>query len=116
MSYTAECLREVSDPMTLVNKEWDGVVFGIMGIPFPPVLDGDFATDSPARALARKNFKRTQVLLGVNKEEGHYFILYYLSDLLKRQVRNHPQRQHDESVIRILCFVLGECQSDKGTV
>ena len=107
MSYTAECLREVSDPMTLVNKEWDGVVFGIMGIPFPPVLDGDFATDSPARALARRNFKRTQVLLGVNKEEGHYFILYYLSDLLKRQVREIIQRrQHDVRVlIRILYFV-----------
>ena len=60
--------------------------FVISRIPFPPVLDGDFFTDSPARALARKNFKRTEILLGVNKEEGHYFILYYLSDILKRQV------------------------------
>ena len=86
MGETAECLRAVPKGITLVTKEWDGIVAGMMGIPFPPVLDGHFFTDSPARALARKNFKRTQVLLGVNKDEGHFFNVYYLSDILKNKV------------------------------
>ena len=86
MGETAECLRAVAKGMTLVTKEWDGIVAGMMGIPFPPVLDGHFFTDSPARALARKNFKRTQVLLGENKDEGHFFNVYYLSDILKNKV------------------------------
>ena len=49
-------------------------------------MDGNFFPDSPRRALARKNYKMTNILLGVNRDEGNYFNIYYLSDILKREV------------------------------
>ena len=106
MGETAECLRAVPKGITLVTKEWDGIVAGMMGIPFPPVLDGHFFTDSPARALARKNFKRTQVLLGVNKDEGHFFNVYYLSDILKNKVglANAPFQEIHKTRVNRLSF------------
>lgn len=80
----AHCLRR-ANATKMVNAEWDGIVFGIMGCPFTPVHDGVFFPDSPARALARENFKKTKILLGTNSNEGHYFVLYYLTDIFKKQ-------------------------------
>ena len=37
--------------------------------------------------MARGNFKKCRVLLGTNTNEGHYFILYYLTNIFKKQVR-----------------------------
>ena len=34
-----DCLR-TKNATEMVNKEWDGIVFGMMGCPFVPVLDG----------------------------------------------------------------------------
>ena len=42
---------------------------------------------SAAKAMARGNFKRCRVLLGSNTNEGHYFIMYYLTNIFKKQVR-----------------------------
>ena len=81
-----DCLRNV-DPTKMVNAEWDGIVFGIMGCPFVPVFDGKFFPESPVKALERKSFKKTNILIGTNVNEGFYFIIYYLADIFKRQVR-----------------------------
>jgi len=59
-----------------------------MGCPFTPVYDGVFFPDSPEKALQRKNFKKTNILLGNNRNEGNYFILYYLTNIFKKQVRH----------------------------
>ena len=79
------CLRNV-DANLLANNEFNAIVFGHCGFPFVPVMDGSFFPDSPRRALARKNYKMTNILLGVNRDEGNYFNIYYLSDILKREV------------------------------
>ena len=70
----------------MVEKEWDGIVYGIMGCPFTPVLDGTFFAESPGRALKRRNFKRTSLLIGSNRNEGNYFLIYYLTNIYKKQV------------------------------
>ena len=80
----AHCLRR-ANATHMVNKEWDGIVLGIMGCPFTPVFDGVFFPESPAKALAKENFKKTKILLGTNSNEGHYFVLYYLTEIFKRQ-------------------------------
>ena len=81
----ASCLRQ-ANATAMVNAEWDGIVFGIMGCPFTPVYDGVFFPDTPAKALQRKNFKKTSILLGTNLNEGHYFIIYYLTEIFKKEV------------------------------
>ena len=94
----ASCLR-TKNATDMVNEEWNGIAFGIMNCPFVPVLDGDFfpgnfflkqgpffdflcyidvCAESPANALRRGNFKKTRLLLGTNRNEGYYFLIYYL--------------------------------------
>lgn len=50
------------------------------------VLDGIFFPESPAKALASGHFKKCPLLFGSNTNEGHYFIIYYLTEIFKRQV------------------------------
>lgn len=43
---------------------------------FVPVVDGEVVPDTPEAMLNSGNFKDTQILLGVNQDEGSYFLLY----------------------------------------
>lgn len=43
---------------------------------FVPVVDGDILPDTPEAMLNSGNFKDTQILLGVNRDEGSYFLTY----------------------------------------
>lgn len=43
---------------------------------FVPVVDGEVLPDTPEAMLSSGNFKDTQILLGVNQDEGSYFLLY----------------------------------------
>ena len=80
-------------------------------------MDGNFFPDSPRRALARKNYKMTNILLGVNRDEGNYFNIYYLSDILKREVKRLSRKIIDKisktikmifplNVIAIVCLLI----------
>nr|NVI69573.1 acetylcholine esterase [Cucujiformia] len=80
LSAAIDCLKK-KDPIELVNNEWG--TLGICEFPFVPVIDGAFLDEHPVRALVHKNFKKTNILLGSNTEEGNYFIIYYLTDLFK---------------------------------
>ena len=81
---TIECLR--SKPASeLVNREWDGIVFGCAEFPFVPIIDGAFLDETPQKSLDTKNFKKTNIMMGANKDEGVFFILYYLTELFKNE-------------------------------
>lgn len=58
---------------------------GICEFPFVPVVDGAFLDETPAKSLANGRFKKTDILTGSNTEEGYYFILYYLTELLRKE-------------------------------
>lgn len=77
-----ECLRG-RDAKQLVNNEWNNL--GICEFPFVPVVDGSFLDESPQRAMATGRFKKTDILTGSNTEEGYYFIIYYLTELLRKE-------------------------------
>nr|ADA63843.1 acetylcholinesterase [Lasioderma serricorne] len=85
-----DCLRK-ADPVQLVNNEWG--TLGICEFPFDPVIDGAFLDEHPSRSLANKNFKKTNILMGSNTEEGYYFILYYLTELLRKEEDVYVSRQ-----------------------
>ncbi|KAK3925052.1 Acetylcholinesterase [Frankliniella fusca] len=76
------CLRNTSAE-TLVEKEWG--TLGICEFPFVPVIDGSFLDEMPQKSLATRNFKKTNILMGSNTEEGYYFILYYLTELFRKE-------------------------------
>lgn len=82
LSETIECLRS-KDPKHLVDNEWG--TLGICEFPFVPVVDGAFLDETPQRSMASGRFKKTDILTGSNTEEGYYFIIYYLTDLFRKE-------------------------------
>ena len=92
MRATIECLRS-KDAHELVAKEWDGIVFGICEFPFTPIIDGAFLDETPQKSLETKNFKKTNVMMGVNKDEGVFFIMYYLTELFKKEETVYVNRE-----------------------
>ncbi|XP_052784797.1 acetylcholinesterase-like isoform X2 [Mya arenaria] len=71
-----DCLRE--KPVDkFVNGEWYTITSGVVRFPFVPVVDGSFLTEAPEKSLITHNFKRCPVLLGHNKHEANYWLLYY---------------------------------------
>ncbi|XP_055377991.1 acetylcholinesterase-like isoform X2 [Condylostylus longicornis] len=82
LSEVVECLRE-KDAKTLVDNEWG--TLGICEFPFVPVVDGAFIDETPQKALAHGRYKKTDILTGSNSEEGYYFIIYYLTELLRKE-------------------------------
>ena len=84
-----QCLQR-ADPHTMVNTEWDpnggAIALGICAMPFVPIVDGNFLLkDNPERILQSGELRKTPVLLGANREEGTYFLIYFLTHLFKLQ-------------------------------
>ena len=52
---------------------------------FTPIIDGPFLDEKPAVSLKKKEFKKTNVLMGANKDEGMFFIFYYMADLFPKE-------------------------------
>ncbi|XP_046823958.1 acetylcholinesterase-like isoform X2 [Vespa crabro] len=75
-----DCLI-VKDSKDLVESEWG--TLGICEFPFVPVIDGTFLDETPQRSLASSSFKKANILMGSNTEEGIYFIIYYLTELFR---------------------------------
>lgn len=84
-----ECLRK-KNASELVENEWG--TLGICEFPFVPIIDGSFLDDLPVRSLAQKNFKKTNILMGSNTEEGYYFIIYYLTELFRKEENVYVNR------------------------
>uniref|UniRef100_T1IZ19 acetylcholinesterase n=1 Tax=Strigamia maritima TaxID=126957 RepID=T1IZ19_STRMM len=75
-----ECLRR-TDPITLVENEGSDSL-GICEFPFAPVIDGSFLDETPQMSLKRKSFKKAPMMVGSNTDEGNYFLIYFLPELL----------------------------------
>ncbi|XP_044730574.1 acetylcholinesterase-like [Chrysoperla carnea] len=94
-----ECLRN-KDPIELVNNEWG--TLGICEFPFVPVIDGSFLDETPQKSLALKNFKKTSILMGSNSEEGYYFMIYYLTELFRKEENVYVSREEFLQAVREL--------------
>ena len=66
-------------------KERDGINVGLtIGI-FTPIIDGSFLDENPSVSLKKKDFKKTNILMGANRDGGIFFILYYMADIFKKE-------------------------------
>ncbi|XP_029436114.1 acetylcholinesterase isoform X2 [Rhinatrema bivittatum] len=75
-SELVNCLR-TKEPQELIDKEWSVLPYSsVFRFPFVPIIDGDFIPDTPEAMLNMGNFKETQLLVGVNQDEGSYFLVY----------------------------------------
>jgi acetylcholinesterase len=65
------------------DKEW--VVNGeFLDFPWTPVVDLSFLIEDPITSLRRGHFKNTQLLVGSNREEANFFIVYQLDKIYDR--------------------------------
>ncbi|XP_072111502.1 cholinesterase-like [Mobula birostris] len=70
------CLHH-KHPKEIVDKSLGIVTDSLLsGYTFKPVVDGDFLTDVPDELIQMKKLKKLQILVGVNKDEGSYFLVY----------------------------------------
>ncbi|XP_040828818.1 acetylcholinesterase isoform X1 [Ochotona curzoniae] len=70
------CLR-TRPAQDLVDHEWHVLPQeSIFRFSFVPVVDGDFLTDTPEALINAGDFQGLQVLVGVVKDEGTYFLVY----------------------------------------
>ncbi|XP_019741631.1 acetylcholinesterase-like [Hippocampus comes] len=75
-AYLDICLQ-VTDPWLITSKQFDVVTQpSILSIPFPPVVDGYFLPDEPEILLQSNALPKKEVLLGLNRNEGTYFLVY----------------------------------------
>ncbi|XP_039295607.1 acetylcholinesterase [Nilaparvata lugens] len=94
-----ECLRRMN-ASDLVENEWG--TLGICEFPFVPIVDGTFLDDHPHRSLATKNFKKTNILMGSNTEEGYSFIFYHLTELFRNEENVYVNRDEFLQAVREL--------------
>lgn len=80
---TIDCLRQ-ADAKDLVLAEWGGITSGLtIGI-FVPIIDGSFLDEKPAVSMKNGNFKKTNILIGSNQDEGMFFIFYHLPKMFPK--------------------------------
>ncbi|XP_015677101.1 cholinesterase [Protobothrops mucrosquamatus] len=70
------CLQN-KDPEIILEKGGDILIYtGLINLHFCPIVDGDFLADMPEILLKNGHFKQTQILIGVNKDEGTTILVY----------------------------------------
>jgi len=81
-----DCMRKLN-ASTIVGQEWENIVHGFTGGigVFTPIVDGSFLDDTPGAAMRSGNFKKANILLGSNKDEGNYFVLYSFFEMFPKQ-------------------------------
>lgn len=68
-----ECLRGIQ-PEDIVANEWvDG---SFLVFPWAPTIDGVFLSSTPRQYIESRRMKPTELLIGANKDEGTFWILY----------------------------------------
>lgn len=96
MESVVTCLQKV-DPMSIIMNETGAS--GVVDFPFTPIVDGSFLDELPSVSLRTGNFKKARLLMGSDKDEGNFFIIYHLTDLYKKSEEVYISR---EDFIRIV--------------
>ena len=91
MSAVAGCMQSVS-AKELSAKQWSlqTQYFEPM---LPPVVDGIFLQEAPKRSIEKGNFKKANLLLGANKDEGNYFLIYGLKNYAQHFPNKPPMSE-----------------------
>ncbi|XP_055585984.1 acetylcholinesterase [Uranotaenia lowii] len=78
-----QCMRNV-DAKTISVQQWNSYS-GILGFPSAPTIDGVFMTADPMTMLREANLEGIDILVGSNRDEGTYFLLYDFIDYFEKE-------------------------------
>nr|XP_033813645.1 cholinesterase isoform X2 [Geotrypetes seraphini] len=92
------CLRNKT-PQEIIEKAFSVLTHkSVIEINFLPTIDGDFLTEKPEILVKLGQFKKTQILTGVNKDEGTYFLVYRVPGFSKDNESLINSKEFQESV------------------
>ncbi|GFR66440.1 carboxylic ester hydrolase [Elysia marginata] len=91
------CLRAV-DAQLLTDKQWD-LVDKWFDVPIGPIVDGSFLPKHPDEMLKDDNIKKTDIIIGVNLNEGIYWDIYGFADELPLQSKGAIGRDPFRNII-----------------
>ncbi|XP_067653487.1 acetylcholinesterase-like [Haliotis asinina] len=83
------CIKDLP-PGTLLKYQEQ--VIGIAEIAFSPVVDGFFFPENPTSLIEKGQMKRTELLMGVNRNEGTLFLPYSLPTIFTLSDRLNVSR------------------------
>ncbi|XP_047451175.1 acetylcholinesterase-like [Mugil cephalus] len=70
------CLQQ-AEPTDITELQYKAMLHpSFLGFPFAPVVDGDFLPDKVEMLLTSDKLTKKDLMLGVNKDEGTYFLVY----------------------------------------
>ncbi|XP_040284110.1 cholinesterase isoform X1 [Bufo bufo] len=95
------CMRSKT-PQEMIERSLSIVTDkSLIELNLPPAVDGDFLIDLPENLLQLGQLKRdAQILTGVNKDEGTYFLVYQIPGFSKDHESFINQTQFQKSVKR----------------
>ena len=99
-----KCLRDI-DAQTVIDKQWPYSEFLLF--PFVPVIDGEYLTDTPYNLVRDSSVPKKDILIGSNKDEGSFWLLYYLSTVSPNTESLHTYQQFLDGV-DIITYDLNE--------
>ncbi|XP_005393195.1 PREDICTED: cholinesterase isoform X2 [Chinchilla lanigera] len=97
-----KCLQTKDPQEILLNEVFVLPYDTLLSVNFGPTVDGDFLPDMPETLLRLGQFKKTQVLVGVNKDEGTAFLVYGAPGFSKDNSSIITRREFQEGLK--ICF------------
>ncbi|XP_063703298.1 acetylcholinesterase [Culicoides brevitarsis] len=78
-----QCMQQV-DSKTISVQQWNSYS-GILGFPSAPTIDGVFMPSDPMTMLNEADLDGIDILVGSNRDEGTYFLLYDFIDYFEKE-------------------------------
>ena len=94
------CLRAVK-PEVLTDQQWI-LADKWFDVPIGPIVDGTFLPDHPADMLKAGDIKKTNVIIGVDKNEGIYWDIYGFMNDFPMEKNGNLSREQFRSIMQTL--------------
>lgn len=78
---------------------------------FSPTVDGTFLPDYPNKLLISGNIKKANMLMGVTKDEGEFFMLYFYQEYFPADSLGSPPPLARTAYLDMLCRI-PDCKND----
>ena len=93
-----DCLRK-KDVQEILDNDW--VTTGFLDFPWAPYVDGEFIKDFPTKLLEAGEYNQVDVIMGINKDEGTYWLLYDLPGFFKDNSSLHTYKMYLDGVDQV---------------
>ena len=104
------CLQR-ADAQNVTDSMWN-LVSHYFELPFAPIVDNHFLPAHPRDLLARGEVKDTEIIIGANKDEGIFWLLYAFPDEFPLDNGDHLSREDFKQVLKRLNFNGDEKKND----